>query len=123
MANLRLTRIQVISNTIIRAQFTAPLDPLLSTDNIDVEPIISTLPKPTVLGVEIRNNIIDITVQPLTPFASYDVTFQNGTLRFKSLNGSQFLLEDGKTNVVLVLGLAQPHETITDVLKHYLKED
>ena len=65
MANLRITRIRTTSNTGIRAEFTASLDQLINTSNVDVEPVVASLPKPQVLAVTIRDNLLDARIQPL----------------------------------------------------------
>lgn len=124
MSNLRISRIRTTSNTGIRAEFTSSLDRLINTSNVDVEPILSTLPKPEVLDVTIRGDLLDAKVQPLTPFATYIVTFQSSdTTRFKSLNGDQFLLENGTTNTASIQGPSEPPGSIKYALIDYLKRN
>ena len=124
MANLRITRIRTTSNTGIRAEFTASLDQLINTSNVDVEPVVASLPKPQVLAVTIRDNLLDARIQPLTPFATYIVTFKSSsTVRFKSKNGDQFLLEDDRTNTAAIQGPAQPAGSIKSALINYLEKN
>jgi len=123
MANLRLTRIRVNANNAVRAEFSASLDTLINTSNIDVEPILSSLPKPEVLDLLVKEDLLYITTNYLTPYASYKITFQSSqTQRFRSESGNEFLLEDGKNNIAFIQGLAQDN-TITDTLKQYLKDN
>ena len=123
MANLRITRIRVSANNAIRVEFNAPLDPLINTGNIDLEPILSMLPKPQVLKVVVRNDLLYITTNYLTPFANYEITFKSTDVqRFKSKNGDQFLLEDGKNNVQFIQGIGAPNNTIKNALIDYQKD-
>lgn len=124
MANLRVTRIRVSANNAIRVEFSNSLDPLINKSNIDIDPILANLPKPQVLDVKVRDKLLYIQANHLTPFANYTVTFQSSdTQRFKSLNGSEFLLEDGKNNTEVVQGAAQPNNTIKNALIDYLSNN
>jgi hypothetical protein len=120
MANLRLKRIRVVDNRTIRAQFTENLISTIGIGNIYVYPILSSIPIPAVLKVNVRNDLLDITVQPLTPFVIYKVEFRStNTVRFRSAAGN-YLFEDGKTNILQIKGLAEPDNTIKTNLKRYL---
>ena len=124
MGNLRITRIKASANNAIRVEFSDSLDELIGIANVDVEPILTVLPKPQVIKVVVRDNLLYITTNHLTPFATYNVTFQSTQLqRFRSKNGLNYLLEDGKNNTSYVQGLAQPNSTITNTLKGYLTDN
>lgn len=106
MPNLRLKRIRTVDNRTIRAQFTEPLITTLVTGNVSITPLLDSIPTPSVLELSINGDIMDITVQPLTPFALYEVEFKStNTIRFRSINGN-YLFEDGKTNIVQIKGAA-----------------
>jgi len=124
MANLRLLKIKVIDSTTIRARFTDDLDPLINTANVVVTPNIPSVPEPTVLEVEISSADIIITTRPMTPYAAYFVEFRSTlSTKFKSKDGSSFLLEDGTTNVPLVIGPEDPADPIRTYLIHLLKDN
>jgi hypothetical protein len=122
MANLRLQRIKTSGNRRIIAEFTDPLISTIGVGNVDVSPILSSIPKPQVLFLNINDNILDITVQPLTPLAEYKVEFKSTqAVRFKSTNGN-FLFEDGKTNVPVIQGPDNPPNSIKNALIKYLDD-
>lgn len=121
MANLRLTRIKTSNSTLIRAQFTDELDPLLNTSNVEVRSNVVGVPDPRVTRVTISGDIMDIYVLPMTPRAAYFVEFKSANLfPFKSKNGQSFLLEDGNTNVPLIFGPEDPADPVRDILLNYL---
>lgn len=124
MGNLRIKRIRASANNAIRVEFSDSLDDLIGIANIDVEPVLTMLPKPQVIKVVVRDDLLYITTNLLTPFANYKITFQSTQLqRFSSKNGLNYLLEDGKNNISYVQGLAQPNSTVTNALKAYLSDN
>jgi len=120
MANLRLKRIKASDSTTIVAEFTNLLDPLLDVSNVSLLPNLPSLPIPEVLKVKVKNDVIVVTIQPMTPMALYYVTFKNGTIKFRSKNLNDFLLEDGKTNVATLVGPIDPANTIKDKLIEFI---
>ena len=121
MANLRLVRIKASDSQLIRAQFTGTLDSLLNATNVTVVSNVPGVPDAEVLKVTISNDIMNVIVRPMTPNAAYFVTFKSSqTSRFKSQNGQSFLLEDGNTNVSLLLGPEDPADITRDILLSYL---
>lgn len=124
MSNLRILRIRNTSNTSFRTQFTAALDPLINTANVELEPLLPSIPVPQVLKVKVNNDLLNITTQPLTPFANYKIIFKSSeTVRFKSLNGDQFLLEDDNANVTYLQAQPEPASTIKNSLSQYNEDN
>ena len=120
MSNLRIVRSRVTSNTSFRVQFTSPLNPRINSSNIIIESIIPSLPNPKVLKVKVNKYLLDITVQPFTPFAYYDVTFiSTNSVPFNSLNGNDFILEDGSANKTLIQAPNEENSTVKEALLNY----
>jgi hypothetical protein len=83
MVNLRLKRIRTVDNRTIRAQFTESLSDIIGVGNINITPLLESTPVPTVLKVNVRDDMLDIVTQPLTPFAAYEVEFRStSTIKF-----------------------------------------
>jgi hypothetical protein len=123
MANLRLAVIKPIDSTTIKARFTEDLSPLINTSNVVITSNAPGVEDPEVLKVIIDGKIISILCQPLTPFASYFVTFATtDSADFKSLNGQSFLFEDGTTNSLLILGPEDPDDPVRKFLINFLKD-
>ena len=121
MANVRITRFRVVNSTSLRAQFTHNLDPTLDETNVSITAFTPGIPDPEVVTATVSEDIMYIYTYPLTPYAYYDVEFKSvGTKRFKSADGTNFLFEDGRTNVIRALGAEDPAESITATLKQYL---
>ncbi len=122
MANLSITRIKTSGNRRIVAEFSDDLFEDLTVGNIEITPIISSIPTPEVLDVQVIQNLLRITVQPLTPYAEYNVAFKStSTTRFKSVNNT-YLFEDGHNNVIKLLGAANPPDSIKSALSSYLED-
>lgn len=122
MANLRLVNIKAEDSTTILAKFTADLDPLINTSNVVVTSITPGVPDPSTLKVIVSGNVLRTYVQPLTPLASYNVTFQSTSVIFRSKDGQSVLFEDGKTNAPLVIGPEEPADQVRDFLVNFLKD-
>lgn len=123
MANLRLLEIKTSDSTSIHARFTEELDTLLNTSNVVITSHTPGIPDPEVLAISVSKDILSITTQPLTPYAAYFVEFKStDSAGFKSKRGS-FLLQDGKTNVPLILGAEEPDNPIRPYLLGYLKDN
>ncbi|HVI40692.1 MAG TPA: hypothetical protein VM577_08530, partial [Anaerovoracaceae bacterium] len=124
MANLRLLKIKTSDSTSVVAKFTDQLDPFINSSNVIITSNTPGVPDPLVLQVDVIQDVLNITTQPMTPFASYFVTFQSSSVsKFKSKNGQSFLFEDGVTNVPLVLGAEDPSDPIRSFLTGYLKDN
>lgn len=123
MTNLRLLEIKVVDSTTIEAKFTEPLDTLINPANVNIVSNILGNPDPKVLIVDVVDDVLIITCQPMTPYAAYFITFKStDTFKFKSTHGS-FLFEDNVTNVVLILGAEEPNNSVRDFLIGYQKDN
>lgn len=123
MVNLRLITVKTIDSTTIRAQFTEKLDPILTTGNIVITSNNPGIPDPEVTSVSVVGDSLEIKTLPLSPYAVYFVKFQSTDLiKFKSSSGN-FLFQDDKTNVVLILGPEDPSDSVRDILIGYLKDN
>ncbi len=123
MANLRLLDLKVPDCTTIVGKFTDELHSLLNTSNVTVEAITPGVPDATVLKVEVLYNLFFVTTRPMTPGASYYVTFKStNSSQFKSKNGTAHLLNDGSTNKKLIIGAGEPENKIRDELINDLKD-
>lgn len=123
MANLRLVEIKAINSTTIKARFTESLDTAINTSNVSITSNLESVPNPEVLKVTVSGKVMKIITRPMTPYAAYFVEFKSSDITdFKSLNGTSFLLEDGNTNVPLILGPEDPSNPIRDTLIDFLKD-
>lgn len=124
MANIRVLKIKTSDSTSIIAKFTQQLDLLIGVDNISVTSNVSGIPNPKVLDVEVIQDVLNITVQPMTPFIPYLVEFKSTNVQpFRSLDGLSFLFQDGVTNVLQVLGAENPDDPIRNYLTGYLQNN
>lgn len=122
MANLRVVDVKVLDSTSIEARFSENLDNII-TGQVSLSTQSLGVPVPEVLFVEVREDTLLITTQPLTPYNLYFLTFaKTDSHPFQSVNGS-FLLEDGATNVILILGAEDPSDPIRPVLLSYLQNN
>lgn len=122
MANLRLNRIKTSGNRRIIAEFSENLVDTIGIGNIEVKPIIESIPVPEIISVDVLQNILRITTQPMTPYAEYKVIFKStSTSKFKSIDNN-FIFEDNKTNLKKILGPAQPSNVIKSSLEKYLDD-
>ena len=124
MANLRILEISVIDSSTIKAKFTNDLNPLIGVSNISIAANEPGVPDPDILKIKINKNQITIITRPLTPHAAYFVTFMSTIyIPFNSRNGTDYLLEDGKTNVPMVLGAEDPDNVFRSILIDILKDN
>lgn len=124
MANLRLVKIKTSSSTLIRALFSDDLNPFLNTDNVVITSNTPGVADPEVRKISVSSDILNITTSPLTPLASYFVKFKStNAISFKSKNGTSFLLEDGRTNVPLLIGPEDPADPTRENLLGYLRNN
>lgn len=124
MGNLRIISVTVVDSTTIKASFTENLSRNIKISNISILSQLDSVPSPEVLKIEILENILTITAQPLTPQAAYFIVFSSTTdSLFKSLNGNSVLYEDGVTNKQLILGPAETDNPIQEFLVNYLRKN
>jgi hypothetical protein len=124
MANLRVIDVNAADSRTIKAKFTDSLSTSISANNITVEGVAPSTPDAKVLSVFIRKDILIINVRPLTPFVKYNVTFKSTkNIPFTNQAGNSYILEDGRTNVVEIIGAEDPNNIIRDNLVSYLKDN
>lgn len=123
MANLRLKSVSVIDSSTIRAEFSEELYYAINTSNIEITSQIDSIVSPEILKVSVNKKILNITVQYLTPYAQYLISFKSTeSSPFKSRNNN-YLFEDNKTNTKLILGAEDPNNPFRDILLEYLKDN
>ena len=123
MGNLRIVDVKAVSGTNLVARFTSPLASDLKIDNISIVSQTVNVPNCVVLSVTVIKDTLDITCQPMTEQAVYDVTFTSTILaRFRDLNNTQFLIEDGQANVETILGPNDPDNPFYSNLKNFLHD-
>jgi hypothetical protein len=121
MVNLRILNINAADSRTIKVRFSAALAEDIGQSNILIESEINNVPDIEVLRVFVRNEILIIDTLPHTPFARYKVTFRStNAIRFRSADNRQFLIEDGRSNVVKILGAENDYNPTRDQLVNYL---
>lgn len=123
MANLRITGSQVSDSRSVQVEFTEDLSLDLNTSNVNIATAIISVPVPEVLSVSVLGRILNISLQPLTPYAKYIFKFvSSSSANFKSKNNS-FILEDNKTNLVEIIGPEDPANSIRPLLLEQQKDN
>lgn len=124
MANLRILQINAADSRTVKARFSDDLYLGLTTQNVVVEGIDPGIPDAEVRRVQVRDNILNIEVLPLTPYAQYKVIFQSSPgVRFRNKTENAFLIEDGISNAIKMLGAENPTNDIRDGLVANLKDN
>ena len=124
MSNLRIKQANAADSRTIKVRFNANLRPDLVPANVYVESITDGVPDAKVMSLSVRGNILVINVLPLTPYVKYNVIFSSTPdVRFNDQQGVAFLLEDGRSNVIEVLGAENPTNMIRDNLALNLKDN
>jgi len=124
MANLRIVSVKARSSTEIVATFTDDLVLDLAIDNVTITSEGQNVPAPVVLSVKVVDNVFTLFTQPLTPLAAYTIEFVSSDLvRFKNLNSTSFLIEDGRINSYLLLGPEDSSNKVLTNLKQFLHDN
>jgi hypothetical protein len=122
--NLRVLSINAVSNVLIKASFTDPLVKNISVDNVTIISQTPGVPSPEVLKTRVVENVLEITLQPLTSLAAYFAVFQStDEIIFKSLNGTSILFEDGVANRIFFLGPIESTNVVKEYFLNYLREN
>lgn len=123
MANLRINRFLATDSRSFRVEFTDSINPNIGAANIEIESNDTGVATPVIQSTRINGSILYVTTTPMVPMAAYFVTLKSvAGAPFSNFNGTEFLYEDGKTNVVLMLGPAVQDNEIKNNLKTYLSE-
>ena len=126
MANIRIVRSKVLSNTQLKITFTANLDTGIGIENITISGLTGKAASLSVLSVSISNNEMTISTKPMVPRAYYQAIFAStSSQEFKGARGERFL-EDGATNYVFFVGPEEENEIrdsiLNDIPDIYTKE-
>lgn len=117
MANLRVLDINAADSRTIMVKFSDHINPLINKSNILVEGLDISTPNAKVKSVTVSKNIVYINTLPLTPFAKYKVTFlSTDNIKFSNNLGNGFLIEDGRSNTVIVSSGENPDNIFRDNL-------
>ena len=123
MGALRVLSVTVVDSTTITATFTENITSTINTTNVSIISNLDIVPNPQVLITSVSGNTLTITTQPLTTQAAYFITFASTpSSPFRSLNGDALLVEDGVTNVILILGPADSNNPVLNFLINYLRD-
>ena len=121
MGNLRILDINAADSRSIKVRFSSSLSESIVASNIQVLSQNTSVPDVQVLSVQIDDDILIINTLPQTPYVRYSVVFSStNAVRFTSLDGTQFLIEDGKSNVAVILGAENDYNTTRDQFVSYL---
>ena len=124
MANLRIVSIVVDNSANITATFNANLNEDIGVANMSIVSQTAGAPDSFALIVNVVGNILNINVNPLTPQASYLLTFlSTPTVPFKSLNGDAFLPQDGVSNQYFLTAPIAPGNPIQTYFNNFLQDN
>lgn len=105
MANLRILNINAADSRTIKVKFSDPLALDIINSNVQIVSEIFNVPDVDVVSVSVINDVLIINTLPHTPFSRYKVIFAStNSVVFRSLDNTKLLLEDGRSNVVQILG-------------------
>jgi hypothetical protein len=124
MANLRLLSFTVTDSTHLSAKFSSSLSPLIGIDNVSITSETNGVLAPTILEIDIVDNVLNIITQPIVSQATYVINFKStDTVIFKSLNGDAVILNDGATNKHYFVGPLEASNPIKDALLGFLSKN
>ena len=119
MGNLRIKRHSVVDTQTLKFYFNADLDSTIGVGNMTIESLSQNVPDGTVVSLSIDQEELTLNILPLTTFGTYNITFfSTDTASFSGINGD-LLLEDGKTNVIGIVGPPNPSNDILDSMNRY----
>ena len=121
MGNLRILDINASDSRTIKVRFSSPLAQDIGTSNVQITSETLNVPDIEVRIVSAIEDILIIQTLPHTPFARYKVLFRSTSgVRFRSLDETQFLIEDDRSNVVSILGAENDYNPTRDQFVLYL---
>jgi hypothetical protein len=124
MTSLRLESVSITSSVSLTATFTQKLTTNLDAGNVIISSQTANVPDSKVIKVEVFNNTLKITCQPLTPYGAYNIIFRSTISKpFQSFYGDYKLIEDGISNLKLILGPPEPNNIIRDFLRNFLRDN
>ncbi len=118
--SLRISLVDAVDSTNIKVSFTDNLNLEINTDNVSIVSETPNIDDPKVLISKVNGNVLELQTQPLTPLAAYNIVFKStNNVRFKSLNGQEFLVEDGQSNKKLFTGPVESDNLIKTIFQNY----
>lgn len=121
MANLRIQNINAADSRTIKVKFSTNLALDIGRSNVQVISEIPNVPDAEVVGVSVSDDILIIDTLPQTPFSKYRVVFQStDAVRFRSADGRDFLIEDGRSNIKKILGAENDYNPTRSAFINYL---
>lgn len=121
MANLRILDINAADSRTIKVRFSDNLAEDIAISNVQIVSEIPNIPDVIVDGVDVFENILIINTLPQTPYARYKVIFASTiAIRFRNKTENSFLIEDGKSNTIKVLGSEDDYNPTRSAFVDYL---
>lgn len=123
MASLVLLEAVVDEATSITLRFSSSVTTTISKYNFSILAEVSTIPNPTINNVYVRADIVTLSTSPLTPLQSYTVVCKSiDGQQFKSLDNTQFLSENGVSNVQEIIGVIEGSNAIKQGMYDFTKD-
>lgn len=123
MENLRIVNVEVKSSQDLTIQFTHNLSSGISVSNINVISDTASVPDSSVLSVKIKDNLLFVRCQPLTPFITYSVkALKTINYTFISKDNKASLLQDNIANVFNVIGPIEKENVFKQLINESLKD-
>lgn len=124
MQTLRIVSVQVIDSSNISVTFTEDLTPNLVTTNVSIISETPNVPDSLALELKVSQATLSIVCQPLTPLASYFLTFQSVPQHtFESVNGDASISPDGVSNRFLINGPLGPDNPVQNYLSSFFNDN
>lgn len=124
VAKLSIVNVKVVDNSNIDVTFSDTLTPNLVPSNIVITSDTIGSPDSEVLSIRISGSLLSINCQPLTPLASYFLTFRSIDLHpFQSLNGDAIVSEDGVSNKYSITAPIDSDNSVKNYLGAFYKDN
>ncbi|MFA5758336.1 MAG: hypothetical protein WC942_03035 [Clostridia bacterium] len=121
MVNLRILNINAADSRTVKVKFSNDLADDIGISNILLQSETPNIPNIEITSVEVANDILIINTLPHTPFAKYKAVFRStNTIRFRSKDEKQFLIEDDRSNIIKFLGAENDYNPTRSALVGYL---
>lgn len=121
MSNLRIQNINAADSRTIKVKFSNNLALDIGRSNVQIISEVPNVPDVGVVGVSVSQDVLVIDTLPQTPFSRYKVIFQStDAVRFRSQDGRDFLVEDGRSNTKKVLGAENDYNPTRSAFVNYL---
>jgi len=123
MENLRLINVEVKSSQDLILEFSHNLTLGIKTANINIVSSNSSIPDSEVLNVKIKDNLLFVKCQPLTPFITYYVkALKTISYPFISKDNKAILLQDNVGNRFDILGPIEKENIFKQLINQSLED-